>query len=92
MATIEELEALSSKELHDRAHKRARRHVDVDFYWDLMKYMPAAEVAAGNPDQSTADIFHIGSLIRDFIEEQEGSDHLDALRPFYIEYLVEHDD
>ena len=92
MATFEELNALSSKELHDRATGRAKRHHDLEFYWELMKFLPAAEVAAGNPDQGTADIFKIGSLIHDFVEAEDGSDHLDALRPFYIDYLENHDD
>jgi hypothetical protein len=91
MATFEELNALTSKELHDRATARAKKHLDIDFYWELMKVLPAAEMAAGNPDQGSADIFHIGSLIHDFVEAEDGSDHLEALRPFYIEYLEKHD-
>jgi hypothetical protein len=91
MATFEELNALSSKELHDRATARAKKHVDVQFYWDLAKVLPAAEAAIGNEDQASADIFKIGSLFRDFFEAEEGDDHVEALRPFYIEYLEKHD-
>lgn len=90
MPTFEELNALSSKELHDRATERAKKHVDLGFYWDLLKVLPAAEAAVGNEDQSTADIFKIGSLLRDFFEAEEGSDHLEALRPFFLEYLGKH--
>ncbi len=92
MATFEELNALSSKELHDRATERAKKHVDLSFYWDLLKVLPAAEAAIGNEDQSTADIFKIGSLLRDFFEAEEGDDHLEALRPFFIDYLTKHSD
>lgn len=92
MATFEELNALSSKELHDRATERAKKHLDLGFYWDLLKVLPAAEAAVGNTDQSTADIFKIGSLLRDFFEAEDGDDHLDALRPFFIEYLQQHAD
>lgn len=92
MATFEELNALGSKELHDRATARARKHVDLSFYWDLMKVLPAAEAAIGNEDQSTADIFKIGSLLRDFFEAEDGDDHLEALRPFFIDYLEKHSD
>jgi hypothetical protein len=91
MPTFEELNALSSKELHDKATSRAKKHVDLEFYWGLMKFLPAAEVAAGNPDQGSADIFKIGSLIHDFVEAEDGSDHLEALRPYYIDYLEKHD-
>ncbi len=91
MATFEELNALSSQELHDRATKRAQKHLDVKFYWDLLKVLPAAEAAYGNEDQSTADIFKIGSLLHDFIEAEDGDDHVEALRPFYLDYLQKHE-
>jgi hypothetical protein len=90
MATFDELNALSSAELHERATSRAKKHLDLQFYWDLMKVLPAAEAAIGNEDQSSADIFKIGSLLRDFFEAEEGDDHIEALRPFFIEYLEKH--
>jgi hypothetical protein len=91
MASFEELNALSSKELHDRAIERAKKHRDIGFFWDMAKVLPAAEAAIGNEDQATADIFKIGSLFRDFFEAEDGDDHVEALRPFFIEYLEEHD-
>jgi hypothetical protein len=91
MTTFEELNALSSIELHDRATERAKKHFDVQFYWDLAKVLPAAEAAIGNEDQASADIFHIGSLFHDFFEAEDGDDHVEALRPFFIEYLEKHD-
>lgn len=91
MTTFEELDALSSGELHDRAVKRAEKHVDIRFFFDLLEALPAAEVAAGNLDQSTADIFKVGSLVRDIFRSDEGP-LADSLRPFYIEYLLEHED
>lgn len=92
MASFEELNALSSKELHDRAVSRAKKHHDVGFFWDMAKVLPAAEAAIGNEDQASADIFKIGSLFRDFFEAEDGDDHVEALRPFFIEYLEKHDD
>lgn len=92
MATFEELNALSSVELHDRAISRAKKHLDISFFWDMAKVLPAAEAAIGNEDQATADIFKIGSLFRDFFEAEDGDDHVEALRPFFIEYLQKHDD
>jgi hypothetical protein len=90
MTTFEELNALSSKELHDRATSRAKKHFDIGFFWEIAKILPAAESAIGNEDQASADIFKIGSLFRDFFEAEDGDDHLEALRPFFIEYLEEH--
>ena len=46
MSRRDELEALSSKELHDRAVARAKKHLDVKFLWNLMRMVPAAEAAA----------------------------------------------
>ena len=40
-ATREHYERLSSRELHDLAVRRARHHVDLRFFWDLMELRPA---------------------------------------------------
>ena len=42
MATREELEALSSKELHDRALNYAQHHLDVKFFYELLAMMPSS--------------------------------------------------
>lgn len=91
MTTFEELDALSSEELHDRAVQRATRHVDLKFFWDLLAEIPAAEAAIGNMDQSTADIFKVGSLVQEIFDADEGP-LADGLRPFYIDYLLKHPD
>ena len=87
-----ELEALSSKELHDRAVRLAERRLDLAFLWRLVKSIPAAEAAAGNLDQAEADIA-VGDLVpllHDLGHAGEGSLG-DALRPLYIDYLEKHD-
>ncbi|MBI4897465.1 MAG: hypothetical protein HY827_03760 [Actinobacteria bacterium] len=89
MATFEELDALSAEELHDQAIARATKHVDLRFFWNLLAEIPAAEAAAGNMDQSTADIFKVGSLVREIFEADEG-ELAEGLRPFYIDYLQTH--
>ena len=43
MATETELEALSSRELHDKAVHRALTHADLGFLWELVRAIPAAE-------------------------------------------------
>jgi hypothetical protein len=87
--TGDRLDQLSSKELHDRAVKRAKHHLDVRFYWDLMKLMPAAEAAAGNLDEAENDVFHLSAHVDDLVDSGEG-DTADMLRPFYLEYLRKH--
>jgi hypothetical protein len=83
------LDALSSKELHDRAVRRAKHHVDVRFFWDLVKLMPAAEAAAGELDEAENDVFHLSAHVDDVTESGEG-ETAEMLRPFYLEYLRRH--
>ena len=86
MATREELEALSSKELHDRAFDVAKRHVDVGFFWRLMKALPAAEAAIGEEEEAEQDVMTLRGRLNDLTHSGEG-ELADALRPLYIEYL-----
>ncbi|MEV0299277.1 hypothetical protein [Nocardia sp. NPDC050710] len=88
MAGNEELEKLSSKELHDRAVKLAVRHGDVKFLWRLLTSIPAAEAAAGNLGESEADIKWVVPMIDDYFHAGDG-DIAEVLRPFYLQYLNE---
>jgi hypothetical protein len=83
------LERLSSKELHDLAVRRARRHLDVGFFWRLMKVLPAAEAATGDLDESQADMQSLRAHIDDVTESGRGQ-VAEVLRPFYIDYLKQH--
>jgi len=87
MATREELEGLSSKELHDRAFSEAMRHVDVGFFWQLLKSLPAAEAAIGEGDEAEQDVMTLRGRLNDLTHSGEG-ELADALRPLYIEYLA----
>ncbi len=89
MTTRDELDGLSSRELHDLAVRRALHHADVAFLWELLRAIPAAEASEGHPDEAGRDITHLSVLIDDAIDSGEG-DLADALRPLYIDYLVEH--
>ena len=85
----DDLERLSSKELHDRAIRRAAKHVDIRFFWRLLEYLPAAEAAAGEPDEANADLQSLTAHIDDVTDSGQG-EVADALRPFYLEYLRAH--
>lgn len=89
MSTREELEAVPSAELHDRATRLAWRRLDVTFLWDLLKTIPEARAAAGNEEQSESDIMRPLALLNDLVDADRG-DLADALRPLYIDYLVTH--
>jgi hypothetical protein len=89
VTTRDELDALSSRELHDLAVRRALRHVDVEFLWDLVRAIPAAEASEGNSIEAGRDITKVTSLIADAIDSGKG-EVAEALRPLYIDYLAKH--
>jgi hypothetical protein len=90
MTTREELEALPSKELHDRAMALAKHRLDVGFLWDLLKTLPEAEAVAGNEERSEIDIVRPLALLNDLTHSGEGA-VAEALRPFYLDYLARHE-
>ena len=97
MATRDDLEKLSSKELHDRAMHLAERRLDVKFIWDLLKEIPAAEAATGNLERAEEDVnptswaaYAPVMLLQDLFRTDEGK-LADALRPVYIDYLLKHE-
>jgi hypothetical protein len=90
VTTRDELEKLSSRELHDLAVRRALHHVDVEFLWELLRAIPAAEASEGHDDEAGRDITHLSVLLDDAIDSGEG-DLADALRPLYLDYLEKHD-
>ena len=89
MTTRDELDALSSRELHDLAVRRALHHVDVEFLWNLLRAIPAAEASEGHDAEAGRDITKVTALLGDAIDSGEG-DVAEALRPLYIDYLAKH--
>jgi hypothetical protein len=83
------LERLSSAELHDLAVSHARRHLDVRFFWELMRILPAAEAAAGDVDEAEADIQRLSAHVDDITDSGRG-EVADLLRPFYLDHLRRH--
>jgi hypothetical protein len=89
VTTRDELDALSSHELHNLAVRRALEHADVEFLWELLRALPAAEAVEGHPAHAGADISKVSSLIADAIDSGQG-DLAEALRPLYLDYLEKH--
>jgi hypothetical protein len=85
----DDLERLSSAELHDLAVRRARRHLDVKFFWELVELLPAAEASAGELDEAEADVQRLSAHIDDITDSGRG-EVAEALRPFYLDYLRRH--
>jgi hypothetical protein len=90
MTSFEELDALSSEELHDRAFRHAERHLDLKFFWDLLQYTPAAEDVAGDIDEAESDAQRSSGQVADAVEQSP--ELKDAMRPVYIDYLLKHPD
>jgi hypothetical protein len=87
--TRDELDALSSRELHDLAVRRALHHLDVEFLWELLRAIPAAEASEGHANEAGRDVTHLSVLLDDAVGSGEG-DVAEALRPLYLDYLVKH--
>jgi hypothetical protein len=89
--SAQDLEALSTKELHDRAVRRAERHLDVRFFWSLLEMIPAAEAASGDQGEAAYAIQHTKGVILDALRSGDGQ-LAEALRPLFLDYLRKHPD
>src|SRR3954451_18440010 len=85
----DQLDALSSPELHDLAVSYAKRHLDARFFWRLMKVLPAAEAATGNVEEADFDLQRAVAHVDDIGDSGRG-EVAEMMRPFYLEYLREH--
>jgi hypothetical protein len=90
MATIEELDALSTEDLRKRAFDLAKRRLDVGFFWNLLEAVPAVEAAAGHQSEAEADILSFAQRVEDLIRP-DTSEEVEAFRPIYVDYLLEHE-
>jgi hypothetical protein len=83
------LDQLSSPDLHDLAVKRAKRHLDVRFFYELIQMLPVAEAAAGDFDKTEDEVLHLSAHLDDVSDSGRG-EVADLMRPLYLEYLREH--
>jgi len=89
MADADDLDELSSTQLHDLAVHRALRHVDIAFFVRLVKRLPVAEAAAGQTHEAEADVLTLRAHVDDVTDSGRG-EVAELLRPFYLEYLRSH--
>jgi hypothetical protein len=85
----EDLDGLSTEELHHRAVRLAERRLDVRFLWRLIEYIPEARALEGDLGASDADIQSATSWFLDWV--RGGGKLHEALRPIYLDYLREHE-
>ncbi len=85
------LDELPTQELHDRAVRRAEKHLDVKFFWSLLKMIPAAQAMSGDEGEAEYDIQSSKGIILDALHSGEG-ELGQALRPVFLDYLRRHPD
>jgi hypothetical protein len=88
MITGEDLETMSSRQLHERAIDLAKAKGDIDWLWHLLGSVPGAGEQLGDLDDSGLEIASLVTAINGYIRADLSVE--DALRPRYVDYLLEH--
>jgi hypothetical protein len=86
--TREDLEAMTSRDLHDRAIGTAKVERDLDWLQHLLRSIPVADGEIGDLEDSGMDIASTVSAINGYTRADR--DLPDTLRAQYIDYLLEH--
>jgi len=86
--TREDLETMTSRDLHDRAIGTAKAEGDLDWLWHLLRSIPTAEDEVGDLENSGMDMPSTVSAINGYTRADR--DLPGALRSQYVDYLLEH--
>jgi len=86
--TREDLETMTSHDLHDRAIGSAKAEDDLDWLWHLLRSIPATEGEVGDLEDSGMDVAGTVSAINGYARADR--DLPDILRTQYVDYLLEH--
>ncbi|WP_159945719.1 MULTISPECIES: hypothetical protein [unclassified Nocardiopsis] len=87
---VTEFDQISTEELRERAFELARKRWDLRFFWRLLGLLPAAEAAAGNEEASEASVAQASGLVYEALSAETDPRVQEALRPVYVQYLLEH--
>ena len=88
MITREDLEKMTSGDLHDRAIGTAKIERDLDWLQHLLLSIPAAEGELGDLEDSGMDMAGTVSAINGYARADRNLP--DILRAQYVDYLLEH--
>jgi hypothetical protein len=80
------LDRRSSEESHDLAVRRAKRHLDARFFYELMKPLPVDEAGAGDLETSDTDVTRLSAHIND-VTDSGRAEVAALMRPFSLEDL-----
>jgi hypothetical protein len=86
--TREDLETMTSRDLHDRAIGMAKAEGDLDWLWHLLRSLPGAEGEVGDLEDSGMDMLSTVSAINGYARADR--DLRGTLRSQYVDYLLEH--
>jgi hypothetical protein len=86
--TREDLETLTSRDLHDRALGMARSERDLEWLQHLLRSIPAAEGELGDLEDSGMDVAGTVSAINGYARADR--DLPEVLRSEHVDYLLEH--
>jgi hypothetical protein len=84
----EDLETMTSRDLHDRALGTAKAEGDLDWQWLLLRSIPAAEGEVGDLEDSGMDMVSTVTAINGYTRSDR--DLPGTLRLQYVDYLLEH--
>ncbi len=86
-----ELEAMTTEELRAKAFSVAEHRVDVGFFWDLLKHLPASANVARDDSFSAASatLSDVLELLREFRGDHLG-DSEPLVRAKFVDYLERH--
>jgi hypothetical protein len=86
--TREDLETMTSRDLHDRAIGMAKAEGDLDWLWHLLRSIPTAEGEVGDLEDSGMDMLSTVSAINGYARADR---YLTGThRSQYVDYLLEH--
>jgi hypothetical protein len=94
--TLDELDALSTEELKDRALALARQRRDVRFLWDVLEHLPQSGEFAQEDGATTGVVTTVNDVLA-VVEQVFGHQLADlgALEPLlrarFVDYLTTHD-
>jgi hypothetical protein len=88
MIRRDDLETLTSHQLHEQAVRLGKSGGDIDWLWQLLGSIPGIEDQLGELDDSGLYIPAIIGAINGYVRADRTTE--DTLRPQYVDYLLEH--
>jgi hypothetical protein len=88
-ATFDELDAMSTEELRDRAFELARRRRDVSFFWSIFEHLPVRENGDDGSLGLQSSVDDAIAVWKESMDDEYG-DQEPLIRAAFIDYLLKH--